>query len=1164
MRRHNRDMASLWLPGFEPGGGVASAPAPDDAAARERALDPARSFIVQAPAGSGKTELLIQRYLTLLARVAEPESIVAITFTIKAAGEMRSRVLDALRRAAGPAPASEHSRRTWEIAREALRRDRERGWDLAAHPGRMRIQTIDALSMAIVRQMPLLARFGALPDVTDKPQEYYWRATSNTLRLLAGKDPYARAIEALLRRLDNDANYACTLLAQMLETRDHWMRLLGSAADLSRARAALESTLGEIVSGRLAMLAQSTPEALAREWVALGRYAAANAEPGHEIASCRDLQTLPGVAPECLAAWRGLRSMVLTGEGELRKAINSRCGFPKEDRAAKQRWSSLMASIAQHDELLRLLRSLDELPPSGYTDAQWQTLEALFIVLPAAVAELRVLFAEAGVVDFTEVAQAALRALGSREHPTDLALTMGARIQHLLVDEFQDTSVTQYELLAALTAGWEAGDGRTVFVVGDPMQSIYRFRQAEVGLMLSMRQRGLGEIRPEWLQLTTNFRSARPVVEWINESFAPAFPPAADPYTGAAAYSRSTAWDRSDDGGVMVHPMLRRDDAAEADLVLQIIEHARRTHPAAKIAVLARSRTHLSNIAELLRRRRVSFRAIEVEALAERAVIHELIALTRAVLHPADRLAWLAVLRGPWCGLTLADLHAIAQPDPQATLWDALQRSDLALTADGAARVANIKPALERAMAARGRTPVRTLVERTWFALGGPACASSDADIEDARAYFDLLDRVARGGEVTDFDALAQGAADLFAAPDPESDGAIELMTMHKAKGLEFDTVILPGLGRTPRAEERKLLLWTERPSAEGERLVLAPVSPKRDDADALCRYIGAQEKIKDAHETVRLLYVAATRARRTLHLIGHADIEEDASGRRLRAPSPDSLLARIWPAVKPAFESALASYSPAQPESQPEKAYPLLRRAPQGWKPASPPDPLPLRRGAVDQRAGDPENAAREMARAAGTLVHSMLEKIAREGLERWPLSRLAGLRAGIRAALAHLGTAAPELERAAQRAEQALANTLEDPRGRWILAGHEAAQSELKLAAEVGGAISHFAIDRTFIEDGVRWVIDFKTVEYDGAEVDAFVESERRAYEAQLERYADLLAALDSRPIRAGLYFPMLRRWVEWTPRRSEHVRDLSGAAGHEFRPDQQGIGSDADQEE
>src|SRR6266496_2399731 len=135
-----RDATALWLPGIE-WSGAALAPEPADFAERRRALDPHTSLIVQAPAGSGKTELLIQRYLVLLARVNEPESVAAITFTVKAAGEMRARVLDALRRASeGVSPSGTHERFTQDLARDVLNRDGRRGWNLLAEPDRLRVQ----------------------------------------------------------------------------------------------------------------------------------------------------------------------------------------------------------------------------------------------------------------------------------------------------------------------------------------------------------------------------------------------------------------------------------------------------------------------------------------------------------------------------------------------------------------------------------------------------------------------------------------------------------------------------------------------------------------------------------------------------------------------------------------------------------------------------------------------------------------------------------------------------------------------------------------------------------------------------------------------------------------------------------------------------------------
>src|SRR5712692_5205934 len=153
-----------------------------DSSARERALDTSASFIVQAPAGSGKTELLIQRYMSLLVEVDSPESIVAITFTRKAAGEMRARVLEALPKAqAGVAPEAAHERVTYEMARRVLDHERRLEWNVLSNPARMRIETIDALCAGITRQMPWLARFGAMPEISEKAEDLYRDAARNTL-----------------------------------------------------------------------------------------------------------------------------------------------------------------------------------------------------------------------------------------------------------------------------------------------------------------------------------------------------------------------------------------------------------------------------------------------------------------------------------------------------------------------------------------------------------------------------------------------------------------------------------------------------------------------------------------------------------------------------------------------------------------------------------------------------------------------------------------------------------------------------------------------------------------------------------------------------------------------------------------------------------------------
>jgi ATP-dependent exoDNAse (exonuclease V) beta subunit len=201
-----------------------------------------------------------------------------------------------------------------------------------------------------------------------------------------------------------------------------------------------------------------------------------------------------------------------------------------------QACAPVLVAISGLREALVALRAA---PPPSYTETQWEALEAIVALLKPAVAQLLALFGERGEVDFTQIAHGALQALGTPDEPTDRLLSMDVRVRHLLVDEFQDTSNSQWELLERLTAGWESGDGRTLFVVGDPMQSIYRFRDAQVGLFLHAWHAGLPGVKLEPLTLSTNFRSQAKIVEWVNEMFPHVLPAAEDESSGAVPYSPS-------------------------------------------------------------------------------------------------------------------------------------------------------------------------------------------------------------------------------------------------------------------------------------------------------------------------------------------------------------------------------------------------------------------------------------------------------------------------------------------------------------------------------------------------------------------------------------------------------------------------------------------------
>src|SRR5712691_7400796 len=338
-----------------------------DATARERALDITRSFIVQAPAGSGKTDLLVKRYIKLLGAVEKPEEILAITFTIKAAAQMRERVLKII--------------------------------DSPGTGSRLQIQTIDAFCVALTRQMPVLSRFGAQPEIVEDAHEHYREAASRTLRELSAE------AARLLVHLDNNVEAATGLVAAMLARRDQWLRKTGTAPTRKELEAAFLSERKRLLAHARALHPKSSPE-----WAA--------------------------------------------------EKLTKQFTWRRQDPEAQ--------ALSGNEELRRALQALLCMPPERYSDAQWEVLDSIIRVLPLAVAQLKVVFAERGEADFTEFAQGAVRALGTPDAPSDLLLALDYRIRHILVDEFQDTSISQWELLERLTAGWEEGDGRSLLVGGPP------------------------------------------------------------------------------------------------------------------------------------------------------------------------------------------------------------------------------------------------------------------------------------------------------------------------------------------------------------------------------------------------------------------------------------------------------------------------------------------------------------------------------------------------------------------------------------------------------------------------------------------------------------------------------------------------------------------------
>ena len=1111
-----------------------------DAAQRRRALDPSRSFLVQAPAGSGKTELLNQRLLTLLARVDEPEAVLAITFTKKAAGEMRLRIVKALRDSVGPRPEEEHKALTWELAVAVREHSEALGWNLFSNPARLRIRTIDSLCAALTRQMPWASRMGAPPDVVDAPGDLYADAARRTIELLEA-EVWNEDVAALLEHLDNDFQTLQGLLAGMLARRDQWLRHIAGSRDPDQARPALEEAFRNVIHDGIERARTLVPPDLAGELTAVCAAAASNLEAegrgGHALA-CAGMASLP--QPEELDAWLGIVDTLLTGKSEWRKRLTVAEGFPASAKPLKQRCTSLIATLSGNEPVREALAEIRQFPDPRFSDAQWQTLKALIRLLPVAAAELQVSFRQTGKADYPEVAMAAQRALGEPEAPTDLALAMDCRIQHLLIDEFQDTSVSQYSLIEKLTAGWQQDDGRTLFAVGDPMQSIYRFREAQVGLFLKAAGEGIGGLRLELLRLTANFRSDHGIVEWVNGTFPAVLADEEDVTTGAIRYSPSD-WvhPRGLDPAVTLHPFIGRDDAAEAARVVELVR-AGRERNAGKIAILVRARSHLASILPALRDAGLRFRAVEIDSLANVPLIQDLTSLTRALLHPADRIAWLAVLRAPWCGMSLEELSTLIAGDNRGTVWESMndgqRKTNLSVAAQE--RLERLRGVLETAF---GRRPgaLREWVEGVWMALGGPACAATQTGLENATAFFDLLEEMDEGG-VLDVAAFEERIQNLYGHPDSLADDSLQVMSIHKAKGLEFDAVIVPGLGRRTRSDESRLMLWLERPRLRGAPdLLLAPIHATGAGEDQTYEYLKLIEKRKSELEAGRLLYVAATRAKSELHLLGHCDSDMKDGAVVLKAPASTSLLSRMWASSEPVFQHALTIIDAAHEEAAAEPRTPqIIRRLVSQWRlpapPASPitsPGPEERTPAVVSFRwVGD-------TLRHIGTVVHQLLRQMAEDGVSEWDRARIEGCAPACRAALASLGVPAAEIAQAVDQVGKALTRVLGDERGRWILANHPESACEYSVCGMVDSEIVTVRVDRTFVdEDGIRWIVDYKISSHEGADLEAFLDNERERYRSQVELYRRIFSALEERPVRAALYFPLLNGWREVEP---EHAQ-------------------------
>ena len=1204
----------LQFPSTNPG-----APGPDsrtreesDEPARIAALNTQTSCIVEAPAGSGKTGLLMQRFLKLLAEpaVQHPEEVLAITFTNKATAELRERILHQLQSAhaatALPPTASPFDHETRALATAALTRDAQLNWQILTRPQRLNISTMHALCGQIAGAVPLLAG-GAPRTPTEDPGPLYTLAAQRTLRELGGPDrDLHHALRTVLLHRDANLNDVESLLADMLAEREQWADLvpLGPNAlhhDIldSEVRLKLQRTLEFIVCSGLTRALDAFPQPALHDATAIAAHLGAMPPFKDKplLAICADKRIPPEDRVEHLDHWLALTHMLLTKDGGWRKSIDrGSIGHDFDLRRDKPILQQLIAELQESpnsEEIRQALCDIRKLPPTHYPDDQWHVVKALFHILRRALAELNVLFAERSECDFAELELAALNALHSEDSAADIALATGSRLRHLLVDEMQDTSATQYDLIQLLTQSWD-GANQTLFLVGDPKQSIYLFRQARVERFLrTMREGRLADVPLVPLRLTANFRSQADLVHAFNSTFERLFPSLEEasrthntidvPFVAAVPNRESTDttainWHAAILGDKdPLNPRdnpLRDHEQQQAHEITAAIQHwlAHPLPPNRKrrsdgtpapwsIAVLGRNRAHLAPIVAELKRAKIPFRAVKVDKLSELPEVLDALALTRALSHPADRTAWLAVLHAPWCGLTRADLLALTADDACTPIPSLVADRASQLSPDGQQLLARAWPILRAALDTLGANPLDVTVERTWRSLGGDAPLTS-AQRTNVLRFLEVLRKVSADTSYADLPTLNARLEKLFAEP-ATGNIQVDLATIHGAKGLEWDVVLCPGLERRSGNSHSGLLNWLkiDNTPADASPVILAPIWRKGEDTDPLNKWLNAARSAREDAERKRLFYVLATRAREELHLFAACSRKQDGS---LAAPVHGSLLKSIWPAAEEHFSQTatgnlssqlqqstdtaddsedyeldlaasaheISEFPPAQIERLPLTFNPLLRFTTANRLPYLAATVLP--RSATFDR---PEGSF--AVRAFGNVVHRYLQLLS-DRLETTTandlLSELPQWQPRLLASLRGEGLPPQQAFRESQRALHALTTALTDPTGLWILSLHPQAASETAISTQ----LHSLRADRTFLAgptplsaaDTHIWIVDFKTAQLNSRSDANFEQTELSKYRPQLEAYAAIRRQLPGGhlPIRLGLYYPLIPRLLQW----------------------------------
>jgi len=838
---------------------------------REKALN-LSSFIVEAPAGSGKTSLLTGRYLKLLTIVDAPEEILAITFTKKAASEMKARILERIKKGDGP------------FAKTILERSKEKGWDIEHNLSRIKVMTIDKFCHQIVGQIPVLNQMGDKPNITDTPEKFYEECVK---KVLQSKES-VNDINIVFTHYDNEYEKINRRLIAMMSTRDQWKNRYNKLIQKTNEQIIIESNayLEDLVKPIYQKIKETlNQEALNGLMQVLHYLKDTSLREDLKITDKNSFNFDMDEVP----LWQTITEILFTEKDTRRELLTKREGF-KNDKE-----SEVYKHICRELPEINFLTAIRDIPPL-IDEAYVIKLKAIAGLLLRCEKTLKLLFRQRNTVDFIEIIEIANEALGKNQSASELLLSLDYKISHILIDEFQDTSRSHFNFLKKIVDGWTPEAQKTIFCVGDPMQSIYKFREADVSIFIEAKKQGFNTIPLETIRLKDNWRSSSLIVNEINQVFEKILPKEDSIQAGAMSYKPFISAKKDCNLGMSefkFHALTFSDstediDIEEAKYVCNLIDTLSGNE---KIAILTRSRSHLSELINYIRKFKpaLKFNAVEIDALDQHQSIQDILSLSYAILDLSDRIHWLAILRAPWCGIKLNDLALLFQDDHITTVWEIINNPNKMgkISPDGQMRIQRLVDILKNAFEHRNKTHIRRLIESVWMNLGGELCLHNPNDIVDINKFFDIL-QTSSSPIAIDFELVEYQITKTYLSDIPSAEERIQFFTIHKAKGLEFDTVIIPSLNSTTRASDKKMIIFDQFLKGNYISDVTAFSEPD-NKSPHLYDLIYGIEKDREDNELKRLLYVAMTRAKQNLHLVGSIRFKDDIR------PASNSFLSMLW-----------------------------------------------------------------------------------------------------------------------------------------------------------------------------------------------------------------------------------------------------------------------------